>query len=889
MTAKPTPAFFLKEFFFILSAVFTGIAMQMAWFSNDWNPILQSFREVVFSDKWMLRQMPLRLIVTPIVLTVFFYLLRAGLRALIRKNSSYLQNAELYFKYDTFTYFIFLLSGLSVFGIFLEPTVLFIGFVSAQLLLVYTRLAQPKDEGAPDKYLLLLFFISGFAALIYQVVWQRMLFQSFGVNIESVTIIVSIFMFGLGVGSLIGGYLSKKFPARQMLLFAVCEVAIGLFGLLSFYFIDYVTEKTLHRSAAEIAMATYALLFIPTALMGATLPILVSYLHKTVKSVGRSVSALYFVNTLGSAAASFATVHLLFYYLNLKLSLVVAALFNFAVVYLVLKKFSLVDHSFTPINPTHLHNSPATSKSNRFQLSLILFLSALIGYISLSQEILWMRLIGYATGGIATVFGNLLCFFLLGIAAGSLWAATICKKSSNLLKSIALILGAAAILYYLLMPALGLLSSLLGESAVAFMYLAVGLIAMLLGAIFPVLTHYMIRSHNEVGTSVSFIYFANVLGSTAGPIVTGFILLDQLSFTENVRLLSALTLISALGVFLISEKSLKQQALAVAGALTLTGFEVFLHTPLQSHLYEKLYYKEKYSQSPKFKKTIETRSGVINVASDESGADIILGGGKYDGHFNTDPVADQNSIARAYMLAALHRNPASVLEIGLSGGAWGTVISSYPKVKSLDIIEINSGYIDLVAHHSPYQELLIDPKVQIHLDDARRWLLRNPDKKFDVILMNTTYHWRSQISNLVSKEFLELCKAHLNPGGVFYYNATGSTDIPYTAAHVFNHVTRFRSFVAASDSPFTQSPAETKAQLALFAENDMLIAESDREKFLTAIENLSLSDLSDQREAILKTSFYSHLITDNNLASEFKTGKKVFVWERNWLQLLKSQ
>src|SRR6266542_57643 len=94
--------------------------------------------------------------------------------------------------------------------------------------------------------LALLFLVSGFAALIYQIVWQRVLFTAFGVNIESITIIVAVFMFGLGVGSLVGGRLSRRFPQHLPQLFLVCEIAIGLFGLGSLPLIRAVSALTLH-------------------------------------------------------------------------------------------------------------------------------------------------------------------------------------------------------------------------------------------------------------------------------------------------------------------------------------------------------------------------------------------------------------------------------------------------------------------------------------------------------------------------------------------------------------------------------------------------------------------------------------------------------------------
>ena len=120
-----------------------------------------------------------------------------------------------------------------------------------------------------------LFLLSGSSAIIYQIAWQRTLYTSFGINIESITMIVSIFMFGLGMGSLLGGQLSKKFPNKLPFLFLICEIVIGLFGLVSISLIKQVSIFTLHASPWSLAIIIYGLLAIPTLAMGATLPILV--------------------------------------------------------------------------------------------------------------------------------------------------------------------------------------------------------------------------------------------------------------------------------------------------------------------------------------------------------------------------------------------------------------------------------------------------------------------------------------------------------------------------------------------------------------------------------------------------------------------------------------
>jgi spermidine synthase len=157
-------------------------------------------------------------------------------------------------------------------------------------------------------WLYLVFLASGFAALLYQVVWQRALFGIFGINIESVTIVVTAFMLGLGLGSLTGGAISKN-PARPaLLLFGLVEMGIGVFGVASLPLFRAVGALTLGASPVVTALVTFLLTLVPTMLMGSTLPLLVAHSVRASKNVGKSVGMLYYVNTLGSALASFASV-----------------------------------------------------------------------------------------------------------------------------------------------------------------------------------------------------------------------------------------------------------------------------------------------------------------------------------------------------------------------------------------------------------------------------------------------------------------------------------------------------------------------------------------------------------------------------------------------------
>ncbi len=174
-----------------------------------------------------------------------------------------------------------------------------------------------------------LFFASGFAALLYQVIWQRTLFAIYGINVEAVTMIVTAFMVGLGVGSLAGGVASRN-PARKTALwFAAAEGSIGVYGLVSLPLFQWIGSATLASSPVAVALITFALILLPTTMMGATLPLLIAHFTRQNKSVGESVGTLYHMNTLGAAAGALAAGIALPVWFGQAGTLRVAAFFNF--------------------------------------------------------------------------------------------------------------------------------------------------------------------------------------------------------------------------------------------------------------------------------------------------------------------------------------------------------------------------------------------------------------------------------------------------------------------------------------------------------------------------------------------------------------------------------
>lgn len=173
-----------------------------------------------------------------------------------------------------------------------------------------------------------IFFISGFSALIYQVCWQRLLFTGFGVDLTSVTIIISIFMVGLGMGAFYGGRMADKLKENTIFIFCLIEFLIGMFGFFSSKLILLLQDHFVYSSILKISFLNFILLLFPTFLMGSTLPLLTSFFNRFLNNVGESIGVLYFYNTLGAGFGALGTGFIFFNYIGLSETIYIAATLN---------------------------------------------------------------------------------------------------------------------------------------------------------------------------------------------------------------------------------------------------------------------------------------------------------------------------------------------------------------------------------------------------------------------------------------------------------------------------------------------------------------------------------------------------------------------------------
>ncbi|MDD4892074.1 MAG: hypothetical protein PHU85_19300, partial [Phycisphaerae bacterium] len=490
-------------------------------------------------------------------------------------------------------------------------------------------------------------------------------------------------------------------------------------------------------------------------------------------------------------------------------------------------------------------------------------------YISLSQEMVWMRVVGYMTGGAPAVFAHVLGFFLIGVAFGAFLAEKLCERfftgSRSPVRFIALMLLISGVFYYLSIAATAAVHENHPVVGLVLTHAIVAVVSFLLGGIFPVLCHYGARAGQTVGLAVSRLYLANIVGCTLGPLLTGFVFMEYFSTAGIVLGLSVATLLLGAAAWLFDArgKFIFPVASACAAALLLLA-----QGPLYANLLEKLHRDRDRVYRP-YHFLTENRHGIIATVAAKSGGDTIFGGAMYDGTFNTDPVVNSNWITRCYMMAALHPEPKEVLEVGMSSASWTRAMGNYTAIQRLTVIEIDPGYLEIIKHYPEQASVVGEPKVEVQIDDGRRWLNRHPDRKFDFILQNTTWHWRSQITNLVSEEYLGLCKSHLNSGGVLYYNTTFNDDIVRTASRAFRHVVRYGNFIAASDSPFALSPDQVRANLLKFVANGKPVFDVEQPAYRSLLEDMANKPLPDVAPAFRDRGDL-WLITDDNMATEYK-------------------
>jgi spermidine synthase len=504
-------------------------------------------------------------------------------------------------------------------------------------------------------------------------------------------------------------------------------------------------------------------------------------------------------------------------------------------------------------------------------LRWVLLLAALGGFISLSYEIFLFRTISYASGSAATAFAVTLACFLAGIAGGARSAGKVCETLPpvDAMRKAADELVFANLIGLLFLPLMAQLAWLdRGVFVVAL--LVVYLIARCWGSLLPYLAQFGVAADDRAGMRTSLLYFANILGSAAGAIVTGFVLTNYLSLVQIALLLAIAGTICAISLIAMLDIARSERLRRTANAVGVLVIALVVVPLMSHHVFENLLFKGNLDHA--FSQVVENRGGIITVDTDGT----VFGNGMYDGRFNVRLQDDRNGIIRPYALSLFHAAPRDVLMIGLSSGSWAQVIANNPAVKSLTIVEINQGYLTLIAQQPEVASVLRNPKVTaIITDDGRRWLSHHPERRFDAIVSNTTWNFRANVTNLLSTEFLELVRQHLNSRGIAFYNTTESARVQRTACLAFPYGARFTNHMVVSDIPIDWNFARWRQTLEEYVVDDKKQFDLHNADDRALLDSITSADRSTQQliedcpHVLARTAGMSP-VTDDNMGTEWR-------------------
>lgn len=668
-----------------------------------------------------------------------------------------------------------------------------------------------------------LFFLSGAAALVYQVVWQRILALQSGVGIYSIAIIVAAFMVGLGLGSHAGGVLCERRSARSALVtFALVEIGIAAWGAASgplLYDLLSLRLSSWFDPLPRAALVQFAFLLPPTFLMGLSLPFLVRALVGDTEGAARTVGYLYGLNTFGAAVGALLTPWVLVRYQGMRSALLWAAAANLLAG---LGALALLRGTPAPRREEETASAGAAARPLGWWLALY----ATSGLVALALEILWFRLIDVAVKSSGFTFGTVLAVYLAGCGLGTLLGTRFLPRAPRR----AFLLCQTGILLYAGLSVLALVwipphtpyfswffdlwggrrSYNLGGAwqwgPVLRLYLLLpaalyGPPTVLMGLSFVALQRAVHDDVRGSGRRVGLLQAANIAGCVAGSLLVGLVALTLVGSAGTLRAL--LVLGAALALVAVRLGEGRRLFLAVAATLGLVAALL----PGEQALFRRLHGMT--AADPAV--VAEDATGVIAVSSHENGLRRVWVNGR---HHSVLPFGGIHTLLGAAP-AAMHPAPETAAVIGLGSGdtAWAAGCRR-PETRAVTVFEICAPQLGLLrqvaGEPDPPAKLgrfLEDPRVSIRFADGRNALLRSSER-YDLIEMDALFPSSPYAGNLYSVEFYELCARRLRPGGLMCtWAPTPRVHASFTTA--FPHVVELDAgrVLVGSNQPIAFDPA----------------------------------------------------------------------------------
>jgi spermidine synthase len=695
-------------------------------------------------------------------------------------------------------------------------------------------------------------FLSGFSGLLYEVAWTRLLHLLFGDTVLAVSTVLASFMAGLALGSFWSGRHVDARP-RVLPLYAALEAGIAVSAVLLPLALHAVTPLYvwLHQhlqpsfwlfSAVRFALA-FLLLCVPTCLMGATLPVLSRYLARNQARVGGSVAVLYGLNTAGAVLGCFAAGYVLVgrvgltrtIWIGAALNLVIALTVWLAQRWIVEAPAAATSADAETFAPPPVHD-PATVR-------WVLGAFALAGVAALSYEVIWTRALTFFIGNSTYAFSAMLTTFLCGLALGSLLVTRASDRRRNLvalLGALQLGIGVYGVLTIVILGRLfsgldrwweGFSSAHWGTPLwLTFLKTFVVILppTLAMGATLPLVSAVVARGSRNVGRSVGTAYACNTVGAIVGSWASGFVAIPLLGTHASLVLTSWLSV--GIGGALLSVASVPRPRRAIAyGAATAIFVVVLAVTP-------RLRFADIAGEPEKqILHYAEGVAGVVKVVTDVYDRKLLsINGWSVAGTGTPNPdvalVNDYPEVQKmlAHLPMLLHPAPRDALIIGFGAGGTAWSFTRHPSLRQLDIVEFVPGVIRAASFFPEVNHgVLADPRVRVTLDDGRNYLLVTP-RAYDVVSVDTLDPKHAGNGNLYTREFYELSRRVLNPGGIFvqwlpYHQVDNESLklIARTFQHVYPHATlwlnRFKgySLLLGTREPLRIDVAQLEARFAV--------------------------------------------------------------------------
>ncbi|KQV19475.1 hypothetical protein ASC97_29175 [Rhizobium sp. Root1203] len=623
-------------------------------------------------------------------------------------------------------------------------------------------------------------FMSGCAALAYQVAWQRALSQIIGSDAVSTVLVVTIFMICLGLGSELARILVKSGERRALKLYAAIEIVVALYGFLSIPIIRGVNASIgTSDSLTAGFLLNLGLLSIPIIGMGLTTPLIVHVAKESLSNVGRVAGGLYGWNIAGAAFGALVTGLVLIELLGLSGTTWVAASLNFAAA-----GVAIAALSHLPLRSKNTVASGNKSASIAFNSALA---AVLFGFGTLSIQILYFRVLSNYLTLSTIVFPMVLCAYLLLMAGGQWLGGMLADKYAHDLRRVVIglfVIGAVLFMTALRMPpswasTIGALrfttfngqlvdvqhTPLIGDAspvAVFVFSLLLMLPVLFWSGLFPVLFRHVISSVDAAGGGFARVYSLYTVGNVLGAFVSGMFLLPLLGTGGSAAATIVVVAAGCATLMLSGGARRKTWALLAVGAAAAAL--------VPSNYYETFKF-DRYRVTDVF----EGRTGVATVVPTETFYTIVdINRTASASALKRDPgPGDQYEAWRwnhsDLMALDPQFRPKNVLVIGIGHAYLIDAMLDFPFIEKITVVDISSEIISAVKAHTegPSKRIFSDPRVNIVVADGRRYIQSaiRRGEKYDLIQNKINEPWHAGGSNLFTREFFAEEKALLNEGG----------------------------------------------------------------------------------------------------------------------------